>query len=36
MLSKQAQVKTEELPKGWSLAAANFVTRVTIFPFNTT
>ena len=28
MLSRQAQVKIEELPKGWSIAAANFVNKV--------
>ena len=28
MLSKQAQVKIEELPKGWSVSAANFVNKL--------
>lgn len=30
ILSKQVQIKAEEVPPGWSLEAADFVNRVTI------
>jgi len=28
ILAKQVQIKAEELPKGWSIAAANFINRL--------